>query len=474
MADIPEWLQPLLNAGVLTDTASSTEKNENLAAELHLPQTAQWANAADNPSEDILCDAKMADNSDIPSSIIAPPNSFDPPTKSQKRAKRSALLKAYAHSIRGLMTPESDLRASGQALFIASPLQKGIPIGVKEEFINEAIFQHGNSIQSPLSPIYRPGVGDYFGWLNKYLNNVKDIFSSDADADKKTLLEYARAKENAEKEYEDAVNQFARVKGLDPTVKFQQWMNQYATDYADACKERDALGNKLRPSSVKLAKEMFDDAQARLQPKQGNNMLCAFTDVDMGMGGDNAKPTDIVYRPRYYLSGYQSTAKRWRDEYCQKFTSPEQRIISFEGLKDLKWSQLGITDSDSDDDFEATAETADFEVTLTYTGICSFDVRRGLWNIDDFRTLLPQLASTAPPDCKQPVYKTTKLLLAYGVDLVLKLPKTMDQDLAKRLRLMPGVLDDLPLTLVGGNELHAKPQTNDAYPVLLAVLADVC
>jgi len=46
-------------------------------------------------------------------------------------------------------------------------------------------------------------------------------------------------------------------------------MNQYATSYADACKYRDSLAAKLRHSSVKLAKEMLDDAQARLQPKQG-------------------------------------------------------------------------------------------------------------------------------------------------------------------------------------------------------------
>jgi hypothetical protein len=50
----------------------------------------------------------------------------------------------------------------------------------------------------------------------------------------------------------------------------------------------------------------------------------------------------------------------------------------------------------------------------------------------------------------------------------------MDLDVASRLRLMPGLMDDLPLTLVNGNELHAQPQTNDAYPVLLAVLADKC
>lgn len=51
-------------------------------------------------------------------------------------------------------------------------------------------------------------------------------------------------------------------------------MNQFATDYLDACRVRDALANKLRPSSVKLAKEMFDDAQARLEPKQGYVHFC--------------------------------------------------------------------------------------------------------------------------------------------------------------------------------------------------------
>lgn len=64
--------------------------------------------------------------------------------------------------------------------------------------------------------------------------------------------------------------------------------------------------------------------------------------------------------------------------------------------------------------------------------------------------------------------------MAYGVDLVVKLPQSIDDDMARTLRLLPGLMDDLPLTLVNGNELHAQPPTNNAYPVLLAVLADKC
>jgi hypothetical protein len=106
-------------------------------------------------------------------------------------------------------------------------------------------------------------------------------------------------------------------------------------------------------------------------------MPCAYLDVNM-VGGSNAKPKDIVYRPLYYLSGYNSAATRWRNEFSDKSKSPQQRIVSFEDLKKKTWKQLGITGSDSDDD-TATLINAFFEVTLTYTDIGVFDVKRGLW-----------------------------------------------------------------------------------------------
>lgn len=174
MSDIPDWLKPFLQAGVLLDTAFQPEKSVHTPPKLALGPP-RWSNAANSRPGRLLGETDSADSSSIPSSIIAPPNSFEPPSKPQIKAKRSALLKAYAHSIRGLMTPDNDLSVTKQALFIANPLQKGIPVGVQQEFINEAIFQHSNSIQSPLSPIYRSGVGDYFGWLNKYLSNVNDV-----------------------------------------------------------------------------------------------------------------------------------------------------------------------------------------------------------------------------------------------------------------------------------------------------------
>jgi hypothetical protein len=97
----------------------------------------------------------------------------------------------------------------------------------------------------------------------------QQVFASDAEADKQTRNAYLEAKLATDKEYEKAVNNFARIQSLDPTVKFQEWMSQFATDYIEACETRDDLAANMRHSSVRLAKEMFDDAQARLEPKQG-------------------------------------------------------------------------------------------------------------------------------------------------------------------------------------------------------------
>jgi hypothetical protein len=154
MTPLPEWMQPLFSAGVLQDVLSSSGEN--------LPNPPIALNSISQSNIEVV-----AKEVDATSNIIPPPGPTQPPSEPQIKVKRSAMLKAYAHSIRGLMTPDSDLSATRQALFIANPLQKGIPIGVNQEFVNEAIFQHGNAVQSPLTPIYRSGVGNYFDILNK-------------------------------------------------------------------------------------------------------------------------------------------------------------------------------------------------------------------------------------------------------------------------------------------------------------------
>lgn len=75
-------------------------------------------------------------------------------------------------------------------------------------------------------------------------------------------------------------------------------------------------------------------------------------------------------------------AKRWRDEYGNISATPEQRIISFDDLQKKTWGQLGIVELDSADEINDTPEM-DFQVTLTYTGLGVFDVKRGLWYLSN-------------------------------------------------------------------------------------------
>lgn len=106
-------------------------------------------------------------------------------------------------------------------------------------------------------------------------------------------------------------------------------------------------------------------------------MPYAVSDVNI-LNEHATQQADIVYRPCYYLSGYQSTTKSQHDEYYNKSSAPEHRLISFKDPKNKTWAQLVIIEPDGDNDIDETPEM-DFQVTLTYTGMGVFDVKRGLW-----------------------------------------------------------------------------------------------
>lgn len=124
-------------------------------------------------------------------------------------------------------------------------------------------------------------------------------------------------------------------------------------------------------------------------------------------------------------------------------------------------------------------------------------------NIPGFRTILPELARTAPAHLKKRVFQTTRILLAYNADLVLCLPSTLFTKLFPRSRviktlgsesegdarpntstldglegeLLSEMFNTFPFAKVdpqpwdGENELHVRRSFNSMYPVVLGVLA---
>lgn len=180
----------------------------------------------------------------------------------------------------------------------------------------------------------------------------------------------------------------------------------------------------------------------------------------------------LYYRPYHMLSGYRTKAQSWLSRYDPQDHSANRTEIpfDFDTARTLNWARLGH-DGLKDDPAPASADDiySSISTKLSFIGLQAFDVDRGLWDVKKPRDL--RLGPQAPKDLEQPFWKTTKLLLGYGVDLIITLPVTTTAaDKLKQNKFVS--LLGIPLTEwdVRKNELHVSLGDN-AYPVLLGVLA---
>jgi len=118
-------------------------------------------------------------------------------------------------------------------------------------------------------------------------------------------------------------------------------------------------------------------------------------------------------------------------------------------------------------------------------------------NIKNFRDYLPDLANSAPKHLRAKIFRTSRILLAYNVDLVLQLPiatfemlfpnkdnPKSDPKISKlkypEAQLLGDLLKAFPLAKHSAKpnddvgELHVRVGRNDLYPSVLAVLARIC
>jgi hypothetical protein len=124
-------------------------------------------------------------------------------------------------------------------------------------------------------------------------------------------------------------------------------------------------------------------------------------------------------------------------------------------------------------------------------------------NIPGFRSILPELARTAPANLREKVFQTSRILLAYNADLVLCLPPDVYSKLFPRNKaakvvendkertkmpstsclhgreneLLSELFQTFPFAKVhpqpwdGENELHVRGSFNNLYPTVLGILA---
>ena len=81
---------------------------------------------------------------------------------------------------------------------------------------------------------------------------------------------------------------------------------------------------------------------------------------------------------------------------------------------------------------------------------------------------------TAPEKLKNPIFKTTKILVAYAVDIVIKIPKEeVDSvnDHGAGCYILPEIGNSWPAMFDQDGELHARLDPDNSRPTLLGVLA---
>lgn len=180
----------------------------------------------------------------------------------------------------------------------------------------------------------------------------------------------------------------------------------------------------------------------------------------------------LYYRPYHMLSGYRTQAQFWLSQYKPDDFSANRTVIpfDFETALRLTWASLGHDGLDGDPSSKSADDLySSITAQLSFVGLEAFDVDRGLWDVKNPRNL--QLRSQAPEYLKSPFMKTVKLLLAYGVDLTIELPVAITAaDISNQNKIIS--LLGMPITQrdTQKNELHVSVG-NNAYPVLLAVLA---
>lgn len=84
----------------------------------------------------------------------------------------------------------------------------------------------------------------------------------------------------------------------------------------------------------------------------------------------------------------------------------------------------------------------------------------------------------APQTYHEQIFKTTYLLLGYGLQITVTFPDRLASNLSTQNAesiLLPDLLRGLPLSASSGKkEMQTPEPSNSAYSVLLAVLANKC
>jgi hypothetical protein len=191
----------------------------------------------------------------------------------------------------------------------------------------------------------------------------------------------------------------------------------------------------------------------------------------------NVDPSTIYFRPSYKIVG------DWKQRCNEWLTLKDERqydtehIFKFKNIDKRDWKELGHEELDSAEPIKFSDKEKEImnqlECVLRIKGkIQAVDVERGMWDVKNLRKELKNLGATASEEIKRPFCKTSRLLLAWAVEVEIRpIPEAMDvlsiADISEDLIRFPTAQRS-----ENGKGLVFKAG-GDNYPILLGVIAKV-
>ncbi|CZT05737.1 uncharacterized protein RCO7_03908 [Rhynchosporium graminicola] len=481
MADILELLSSL---GVLEtepppSVANSIQDNKTTTTTFSLVSHA-------GPSSSDLVGA-------VPGTDIQEPNrAGDPIPKYQPSLFWKALAFAFADS--SYLSTATSLSDEGQALFLANSDQPGVPAGrpYPDEVTNYQTFAKGDAIQIINHPTYSLEGDSYFEYLSLYMRSV--VNDSDDPNLTQSRAALIKAKLDKDKAYEHARIQYESkfLKGsqnatrpafIDALTHDDSLQSALKNELACENKYTTLQGDNMADVSNKL--DTIKNADNRLMEKVGNNMPCIAVSDDYirdptirPSGKIVVDPKDVYYRPLYNLPNFDATCNNW--QAINSDVSKIERVgplpILMAEAASRSWSELGHDGLDSaipaplSDAQKELLQT--LQISLTFLGKpAAVSLDRGMWDVPNVRSKF-KVASTLPAVVRRPFCKTTKMLLAWGMEICITFAISVTDLSKEKISLAGFKIPPLDADADNPNQMRFVAGRS-TYPLLLAVLAKI-
>ncbi|KAG9517552.1 hypothetical protein KCU93_g8696, partial [Aureobasidium melanogenum] len=374
------------------------------------------------------------------------------------------LWKVYANKIKEQFLSGNTLGETNK-LFI--PLLNScapmVGSGVTATTTSYEIGNIGDSLITYNNPMFTTAGDKYSRKVSDYLYNVQ--LKAQGGAGNLQNLEVARKEvlrkqEDFDRAEQSAMDKFDKVSKNSPSKEFSAWVTQ---GYPYLSVARSDLEGAQTNYDMQ-AGIVFGAGYKPLQADKDNMKQVLYTqgptqynmEVSPPLFGVDVKSTGKRYMPLYTIdSSYETAVQDWirtyndldRDKVKIQFSSSDSNKYSWSTVGHQEWKanasvkyvpflSIDYNTSGSKDTKEVHMDDRDasVDVTIAASGIQTFTINSGAWDIGDVKKKYPNLLPGASKSLWDPMYRVTHLVVGYGVSLDIKMNKSLYDKVTKQLK----------------------------------------